>query len=112
MPNAPFIQVILPLKLTWEPYYRLPADLDDRGDGTETRDPNGNGRAMDTRINVGAKDWSGVEIKTVPPAEAQTEPRLGAKGARQQKQNTEPLSQIKVGSRVRVNFAGRNMSGW
>ncbi len=111
MPNAPFIQVILPLKLTWEPYYRLPADLDDRGDGTETRDPNGNGRAMDTRINVGAKDWSGVEIKTVPPAEAKTEPRLGAKGCPSAEVNTEPSAEIKVGSRVRVNFAGKEYVG-
>ncbi len=134
MPNTPFIQVILPLKLTWEPYYRLPADLDNReafskneGDGTETRDPNGNGRAMDTRINVGAKDWSSVEIKTVPPAEAKTEPRLGAKGggtaeAKTESRlrakvspsagiNTEPSAEIKVGSRVRVNFAGKEYVG-
>jgi primosomal protein N' (replication factor Y) len=119
MPNAPFIQVILPLKLTWEPYYRLPADLDDRGDGTETRDPNGNGRTMDTRINVGAKDWSGVEIKTVPPAEAKTEPRLGAKGGGTAEAKTESqlgaksggATEIKVGSRVRVNFAGKEYVG-
>ena len=119
MPNAPFIQVILPLKLTWEPYYRLPADLDDRGDGTETRDPNGNGRTMDTRINVGAKDWSGVEIKTVSPAEAKTEPRLGAKGGGTAEAKTESqlgaksggATEIKVGSRVRVNFAGKEYVG-
>jgi primosomal protein N' (replication factor Y) len=66
---------------------------------------------MDTRINVGAKDWSGVEIKTVPPAEAKTEPRLGAKGCPSAEVNTEPSAEIKVGSRVRVNFAGKEYVG-
>lgn len=75
MPNTPFIQVILPLKLAWEPFYRLPRALttgeqneqfrkETAGDGQCGQQTAGN--AMEVRIgdrvrvNFSGKEYVGV----------------------------------------------------
>ena len=99
MPNAPFIQVILPLKLTWEPFYRLPEAL-----AVENPDTKGTeslaGAGKDGRIGKeAAEKGTGVRVGDRVQVDFGGKECAGVG------------SDIQVGERVRVDFGGKEYVG-
>lgn len=104
MPNALFIQVILPLKLTWEPYYRLPGEMDDgnafskeEGDGIANGHPAEVKIGSRVRVNFAGKEYVGVVSAVASEAvQADGKPVKGIKEIEGLAEGLEPVTQEEI----------------
>lgn len=101
-----FIQVILPLRLEWEPFYYLEVEMSDSPEGapsmlsvTSTGSVTGNGDSVSVEGNSVTENGGSVSERV----DSET-----GKGNPVKKGSRE---QVRVGERVRVNFAGKEYVG-
>lgn len=101
-----FIQVILPLRLEWEPFYYLEVEMSDSPEGapsmlsvTSTGSVTGKGGSVSVEGNSVTENGGSVSERV----DSETGKGNPVKGGGRE--------QVRVGERVRVNFAGKEYVG-
>ena len=115
-----FIQVILPLRLEWEPFYYLEVEMSDSPEGapsmfsvTSTGSVTGNGGSVSVEGNsvTGKGDSVSVEGNSVTENGGSVSERVDSETGKGNPVKKGGREQVRVGERVRVNFAGKEYVG-
>ena len=115
-----FIQVILPLRLEWEPFYYLEVEMSDSPEGapsmlsvTSTGSVTGKGDSVSVEGNsVTGKGGSvSVEGNSVTENGGSVNERVDSETGKGNPVKKGGREQVRVGERVRVNFAGKEYVG-
>lgn len=115
-----FIQVILPLRLEWEPFYYLEVEMSDSPEGapsmlsvTSTGSVTGKGDSVSVEGNsVSGKGGSvSVEGDSVTENVGSVSERVDSETGKGNPVKKGGGEQVRVGERVRVNFAGKEYVG-
>ena len=115
-----FIQVILPLRLEWEPFYYLEVEMSDSPEGapsmfsvTSTGSVTGKGDSVSVEGNsVTGKGGSvSVEGNSVTENGGSVSERVDSETGKGNPVKKGSREQVRVGERVRVNFAGKEYVG-
>lgn len=115
-----FIQVILPLRLEWEPFYYLEVEMSDSPEGapsmfsvTSTGSVTGKGDSVSVEGNsVTGKGGSvSVEGNSVTENGGSVNERVDSETGKGNPVKKGGGEQVRVGERVRVNFAGKEYVG-
>ena len=115
-----FIQVILPLRLEWEPFYYLEVEMSDSPEGapsmlsvTSTGSVTGKGDSVSVEGNsvTGKGDSVSVEGNSVTENGGSVSERVDSETGKGNPVKKGGREQVRVGERVRVNFAGKEYVG-
>ena len=115
-----FIQVILPLRLEWEPFYYLEVEMSDSPEGapsmlsvTSTGSVTGKGDSVSVEGNsvTGNGDSVSVEGNSVTENGGSVSERVDSETGKGNPVKKGGREQVRVGERVRVNFAGKEYVG-
>ena len=108
-----FIQVILPLRLEWEPFYYLEVEMSDSPEGapsmfsvTSTGSVTGKGDSVTEK-----GDSVSVEGNSVTENGGSVSERVDSETGKGNPVKKGGREQVRVGERVRVNFAGKEYVG-
>ena len=115
-----FIQVILPLRLEWEPFYYLEVEMSDSPEGapsmlsvTSTGSVTGKGDSVSVEGNsvTGNGGSVSVEGNSVTENGGSVSERVDSETGKGNPVKKGGREQVRVGERVRVNFAGKEYVG-
>lgn len=115
-----FIQVILPLRLEWEPFYYLEVEMSDSPEGapsmfsvTSTGSVTGKGDSVSVEGNsvTGKGGSASVEGNSVTENGDSVSERVDSETGKGNPVKKGGREQVRVGERVRVNFAGKEYVG-
>ena len=101
-----FIQVILPLRLEWEPFYYLEVEMSDSPEGAPSMLS-----VTSTGSVTGKGDSVGVEGNSVTENGDSVRERFDSETGKGNPVKNGGREQVSVGERVRVNFAGKEYVG-
>ena len=101
-----FIQVILPLRLEWEPFYYLEVEMSDSPEGAPSMLS-----VTSTGSVTGKGDSVGVEGNSVTENGDSVSERVDSETGKGNPVKKGGREQVSVGERVRVNFAGKEYVG-
>ena len=101
-----FIQVILPLRLEWEPFYYLEVEMSDSPEGTPSMLS-----VTSTGSVTGKGDSVSVEGNPVTENGGSVSERVDSETGKGNPVKKGGGEQVRVGERVRVNFAGKEYVG-
>ena len=115
-----FIQVILPLRLEWEPFYYQEIELSESaGDAsglfsvTSTGSVTGNGDSVSVECNSVTENGGSVSVEgnSVTENGGSVSERVDSETGKGNQVKKGGREQVRVGERVRVNFAGKEYVG-
>ena len=115
-----FIQVILPLRLEWEPFYYLEVEMSDSPEGapsmfsvTSTGSVTGNGDSVSVECNSVTENGGSVSVEgnSVTENGGSVSERVDSETGKGNPVKKGGREQVRVGERVRVNFAGKEYVG-
>ena len=115
-----FIQVILPLRLEWEPFYYQEIELSESaGDAsglfsvTSTGSVTGNGDSVSVECNSVTENGGSVSVEgnSVTENGGSVSERVDSETGKGNPVKKGGREQVRVGERVRVNFAGKEYVG-
>lgn len=101
-----FIQVILPLRLEWEPFYYLEVEMSDSPEGAPSMFS-----VTSTGSVTGKGDSVSVEGNSVTENGGSVSERVDSETGKGNPVKRGGREQVRVGERVRVNFAGKEYVG-
>ena len=101
-----FIQVILPLRLEWEPFYYLEVEMSDSPEGAPSMFS-----VTSTGSVTGKGDSVSVEGNSVTENGGSVSERVDSETGKGNPVKKGGREQVRVGERVRVNFAGKEYVG-
>lgn len=101
-----FIQVILPLRLEWEPFYYLEVEMSDSPEGAPSMLS-----VTSTGSVTGKGDSVSVEGNSVTENGGSVSERVDSETGKGNPVKKGGREQVRVGERVRVNFAGKEYVG-
>lgn len=101
-----FIQVILPLRLEWEPFYYLEVEMSDSPEGAPSMLS-----VTSTGSVTGKGDSVSVECNSVTEKGGSVSERVDSETGKGNPVKKGGREQVRVGERVRVNFAGKEYVG-
>lgn len=101
-----FIQVILPLRLEWEPFYYLEVEMSDSPEGAPSMFS-----VTSTGSVTGKGDSVSVEGNSVTENGGSVSERVDSETGKGNPVKGGGREQVRVGERVRVNFAGKEYVG-
>lgn len=115
-----FIQVILPLRLEWEPFYYLEVEMSDSPEGapsmfsvTSTGSVTGKGDSVSVDGNSVTENGDSVSVEgnSVTENGGSVSERVDSETGKGNPVKKGGREQVRVGERVRVNFAGKEYVG-
>lgn len=115
-----FIQVILPLRLEWEPFYYLEVEMSDSPEGapsmlsvTSTGSVTGKGDSVSVEGNSVTGKGGSVSVEGISVTEngGSVSERVDSETGKGNPVKKGVGEQVRVGERVRVNFAGKEYVG-
>ena len=115
-----FIQVILPLRLEWEPFYYLEVEMSDSPEGapsmfsvTSTGSVTGKGDSVSVEGNSVTENGGSVSVEgnSVTENGGSVSERVDSETGKGNPVKKGGREQVRVGERVRVNFAGKEYVG-
>ena len=115
-----FIQVILPLRLEWEPFYYLEVEMSDSPEGapsmfsvTSTGSVTGKGDSVSVDGNSVTENGDSVSVdgNSVTENGGSVSERVDSETGKGNPVKKGGREQVRVGERVRVNFAGKEYVG-